>query len=86
MTQPFLVPGARLTVNARARGGRSSSDYWTRGGPIEGPGDAKAQPLDGDVLAGEVRWQGSLGRLRGKPVRLEFRLRRAALFGFDFAA
>jgi hypothetical protein len=25
-------------------------------------------------------------RLRGKPVRLEFRLQRAAMFGFEFSA
>ena len=87
VTLPFLVPGARLTVNARATRGTVLVRLLDLAGkPIEVPGAAKARPLDGDVLACEVHWQESLGRFRGKPVRLEFRLRRAALFGFDFAA
>ena len=87
VTRPFLVPGGRLTVNARAtRGAVLVRLLDPAGKPLDDLGAAEARPLDGDVLAGEVHWQESLDRLRGKPVRLEFRLRRAALFGFEFSA
>ena len=87
VTRPFVVPGGRLTVNARAtRGAVFVRLLDPAGKPLDDLGAAEARPLDGDVLAGEVRWQGSLERLRGKPVRLEFRLQRAAMFGFEFSA
>jgi hypothetical protein len=84
-TRPFLVPGGRLTINLRARDG----DVRVRllsvdGKPTGGLGGADATPVVGDLLAGEVRWQQPLAVLRGQPARLEFRIRRAALFGFTF--
>ena len=87
VTRPFVVPGGRLTVNARAtRGAVFVRLLDPAGNPLDDLGPAEARPLDGDLLAGEVRWQGSMERLRGKPVRLEFRLQRAAMFGFEFSA
>jgi len=87
LTRSFLMPAGRLTINARvARGAIVVRLLDTEGAPIEDLGAASVHSLDGDVLAGEVRWPGSLERLRGKPVRLEFRLRKASLFGFDFSA
>jgi len=77
----------RLTVNARAtRGAVFVRLLDPAGNPLDEPGAAEARPLDGDLLAGEVRWHESLERGRGKPVRLEFRLHRAAMFGFEFSA
>jgi hypothetical protein len=86
VTQPFVVPGGRLTVNARAtRGAVFVRLLDVTGKPLEDRGAVEQRPLDSDSLAGEVRSQGSLDGLRGKTVRLEFRLRKAALFGFEFA-
>ena len=48
-------------------------------------GEAEAKPVAGDVLAAEVQWQKPLKLLRGQVVRLEFRVRHAALFGFEFS-
>jgi hypothetical protein len=87
VTRPFVVPGGRLTVNARARRGAVFVRLLDpTGNPIEDHGAAEASPLDGDLLGGEVRWQEPLESRRGKPVRLEFRLHKAALFGFEFSA
>jgi hypothetical protein len=83
-TKPFLVPGDRLTVNMRAPRGEVRGRLLDEAGePLAALGAAEAKPLTGDVLAGGVRWPRSLGELRGKPVRLEFRVRQGQLFGFE---
>ncbi len=46
----------------------------------------EAEPVTGDGLAEEVRWQKPLTELRSKAVRLGFTLRDAELFGFEFNA
>ena len=86
VTRPFVLPDGRLTVNARATGGsvlvRLLDDSRQ---PLDEPAIAQSLPIEGDVLSGEVRWPGPFSDLRGRTVRLEFRLRESALFGFDFA-
>ena len=83
VTRPFLVPGGRLTVNVRSpRGSVLVRLMDPSGEPLDDLGAAAASPLDGDALAGEVRWPRPLERLRGRPVRLEFRLRKAARLRF----
>lgn len=86
LTHPFRVPGDRLTVNARAdKGGEVRVRLLDPDGkPLENLGGAEARSVTGDVLAGEVRWPKRLALLRDRPVRLEFRVRQAALFGFEF--
>ncbi len=85
VTPPLLVPGGRLTVNAQASRGTVLVRLLDPSGqPLDDLGAAESGPLGGDVLAGEVRWPRPLGRLRGQAVRLEFRLRNAALFSFEF--
>jgi hypothetical protein len=85
LTQPFVVPGGRLTINARAARGQVRVRILAPDGrPMPDFGDAAA--IAGDVLVGEARWVRPLASLRGQPVRLEFRLRQAALFGFEFHA
>jgi hypothetical protein len=85
VTRPFRFPAGRLTVNARAGSGAVHVRLLDAGGrPLDALGEADARPVGGDVLAGEVRWPTPPEGLRGEPVRLEFRLRRASLFGFAF--
>jgi hypothetical protein len=89
LTQPFIAPGGRLLLNARATRGMVVVRLLgadAAGEPIVALGAAESSPVRGDVLAGEARWPRPLERLRGRPVRLEFRLRDAALFGFEFTA
>jgi len=85
ITRAFRVPGGRLIVNTRAEGGEVRVRLRDADGtPLDALGGPDAAPLAGDVLAGEIRWQKPLEALRGRPIRLEFRLRRATLFGFAF--
>jgi hypothetical protein len=86
VTRPLFIPGGRLTVNARAMRGTVRIrllDLEER--PLGELGAVEASPIVGDVLAGPVCWPEPLERLRGRSVRLEFRVRRAALFGMAFA-
>jgi hypothetical protein len=86
LTRPFLIPGSRLTLNIRAaaRGAVRARLLDQEGKPLPDFGAGEATPLADDTLAGEVRWPRPLAGLRGRPVRLEFRVRQAALFAFEF--
>jgi hypothetical protein len=81
-TRPFLLPGGRLTINARADRGDVRVQLLDREGK---PLAEEAPPVSGDVLAAELRWPKPPDGLRGQPVRLEFRVRGAALYGFAFS-
>ncbi|MGI8965043.1 MAG: hypothetical protein ACR2H1_03025 [Limisphaerales bacterium] len=86
LTKPFIVPGDKLTINANsARGEVRVRLLDENGKPLKTLGKSEAQPVSGDVLAGEVRWEKSLASLRAKPVRLEFKMRNAAFYGFEFS-
>ena len=85
LTKPFVVPGDRLTINANAARGEVRVRLLDESGkPLRALGKAEARPISGDVLAADAQWPKPLVGLRGKPVRLEFRLRAAQLFGFEF--
>src|SRR5207253_3015455 len=85
LTRPFLLPGTRLTLNVRAMHGAVRIRLLDQDSkPLRDLGEAEAKPIGGDVLAAEAQWPKPLAALRGKPVRLEFRVRRAALFGMEF--
>ncbi len=85
VTRPFLVPGGRLTLNVRTmRGMVTTRLLGENGDPLDDLGAVDAAPVEGDELASEVRWPVRPEALRGRTARLEFRLRRAALFGFEF--
>ncbi|MFO0954198.1 MAG: hypothetical protein U0835_24185 [Isosphaeraceae bacterium] len=87
LTRPFVVPAGRLTVNARAAGGSVHVRLLDPdGNPLDGVPTRAAKPVEGDVLSGEVFPAGALAPVCGKTARLEFRVRKAALFGFGFTA
>jgi hypothetical protein len=87
VTRAFKLPGGRMTVNADAsRGNVQIRLVDGEGKPSTVLGDRAAQTIRGDVLAEDVRWPRGAESLIGRPVRLEFRLMDAALFGFDFGA
>jgi hypothetical protein len=84
-TRPFVLAGDRLTVNADATHGEIRIRLLDGDGkPIQELREAEAKPVRGDHLAAEAWWPKPLAELRGRSVRLEFRLRHAALFGFEF--
>lgn len=85
--RPFVVAGKQLTVNAEASGGEVRVRLLGQDGePLDAPGEFEASPVMGDNLVAEVRWPKPLSTLEGKPVRLEFRVRNASLFGFELRA
>ena len=87
LTRPFLHPGGRLTLNADASRGEVRVRLLNEDGqPIKAFGDAESKPITTDALAAEVQWPNSPEALKGKPVRLEFKVRNAAVFGFEFHA
>jgi len=73
-----------LTVNANARGGvlRVQVSDGT-GQPLPSFTFDDCIPVKEDALDAPVRWSQSLGAAQGKPVRLEFSLENACLYGFS---
>ena len=53
------------------------------GKPVPGFTFADFTPINRDALAAPLRWKKPLSALAGKPVRLEFTLRRARLFAIE---
>jgi hypothetical protein len=80
-TPTFTLPSQRLTLNADAANGEVRVRLLKPDGKPLFDGVAPK----GDVLAGEVRWPKPNAALRGQPVRLEFTVRAASLYGFEFA-
>jgi hypothetical protein len=83
-TPLLALDGARLAVNAQVDGELRARLLDEAGKPL--PGFGASAPLRGDSLAHALKWQRSLAALRGRPVRLEFAMRRARLYGFEVIA
>ena len=85
LTHPFLLPDGKLKINADAAKGEVEIRLLGEDGkPMSDFGEAMSKPIATDALAAEVQWPKSLETLKGKAVRLEFKVRNAALFGFEF--
>jgi hypothetical protein len=83
VTQPVILDGGKLTVNARIGGEMRLRLLDEAGRPIPGFDAADCQPIRGDGVALSAAWKGSLGDLKGKPLRIEFQMKDAELYGFD---
>lgn len=99
-TKPMVFCGRRLEVNVRAPaapfGGqpRPASPYGTfdvsilddAGRPIEGYSSDRCDTFTGDERRHVVTWGGNerIDALAGRPIRLRFHLRNAALYAFQF--
>jgi len=85
-TVPLELEGDRLQVNAWAHfGGKVLVEVCDENGkPIEGYSLGEVVPLSGDCLFEQASFQGrsDLAELRGRPVRLHFKLTRARLYSF----
>ncbi|MEO7298016.1 MAG: hypothetical protein ABI042_05505, partial [Verrucomicrobiota bacterium] len=85
LTKPFVVPGSQLTINTNAANGAVRVRLLDENGkPLRIPGATQVSTITGDHLAEEAGWQKSLHARRGKPARLEFSLKNASLFAFEF--
>ncbi|PYV08417.1 MAG: hypothetical protein DMG07_25890 [Acidobacteria bacterium] len=98
VTRPITFQGARLMVDLDASlpmqqtaDGRGFDECEVRaaladqsGGPIEGFTVERSQPLRKSGVQ-EMTWSGArVGQLEGKPVRIRFELRNAALYSVQF--
>ena len=90
LTKPIACRGGKLHINARTAVGGSVSVAIRRGdGELDGErlrewNYEKNVEFTGDSIDHTVQWtnQVDLGALKGRAIRLEFRLRRAELFSF----
>jgi len=82
-TPMITLDDDRLTVNARVTGELRMRVLDATGTPIRGLDYDDCVPVEGDGVALPVRWRGNAPSLRGRPVRLEFRLRDAELYAFE---
>ena len=84
-TRAIRFEGTRLFVNADAADGEVRVEVVNARGRevLEGWDAGKCEPIRGDHLRTEIRWQGREVRsLIGKTVRLRFHLRDAHLYSF----
>ena len=92
LTKPLACPGGRLHVNADAghdgfvrvavrRGDGVKDGIW-----LEGWNFADGLPFSGDSVDGVPGWNGGkdYGALKGRAIRLEFWIHKAALYSFWF--
>ena len=83
VTPLVLLEGSRLTVNADAEGGEVRVQLKDAAGHvIHGCSFGECAAVTGDVLDAPVNWKESLSKARTEPVRLEFSLKNARLYGF----
>ena len=85
VTQPFELTGESLRINAAAPGGEVRVGLCDEDQhPIDGYTAADCEPLSSDKTDWTVSWRGGpgFGLIKGKPVRLEFRMRNADLYAF----
>lgn len=79
-TPQVVLAGSSLTLNAKIDGELKIRVVDARGQVVSG---FDGVALHGDDLDHPVAFQKALASLAGRPVRLEFHLRRAQLFGFE---
>jgi hypothetical protein len=79
-TQPLLLKGNSLFVNADAKGGELKVEILS----VEGFDPGHCLPITTDGVRQEIRWKDQSGMkpLEGKPVRLRYHLKNARLYSF----
>jgi hypothetical protein len=82
-TPPLTLDGTKLSVNADVKGEFRVRVLDHNGAAIRGFDTTDCAPVQGDSLAHEIGWKQPLASLQGKPLRLEFTLKDARLYGFE---
>jgi len=87
VTKPFRLEGDRLQLNVDAKLGELQVEVLDAGGhPIAGYGGDDAMTYRNvDELRLSPRWSKQLPEIRGRDIRLRFRLRNAGLYAFQFS-
>jgi hypothetical protein len=78
-TRPFMLPSAKLRLNAAASRGFVQAALLDANGRVQ----CEAQPMSGDQLRGKVTWKGPPPSA-GSVLRLRLTARHAALFSYWF--
>jgi hypothetical protein len=79
LTQPFTVPGGRLSVNVDASHGALHVEALEPDGAVV----ARSAPVTGDQPNTNVRWEdGDISEWTGRQVSLRFTLRKARLYSY----
>ena len=84
-TKPIMMTGRAIGINAAVDGGMTVVEIQDEAGQrLEGFSIDDCDPFTGDSLRHEVTWRGSadLSSLRGRTVRLHFRMRQTRLYAF----
>ena len=87
-TGAALFEGDAIQLNARtARNGKIEMEIWDQLAEEALPGFSFSEfvPLTGDETWSPCQWKGDLATLKGKRIRLRFRLSCAKVFGYRFA-
>ena len=88
ITRPVIFDGNGMEINFKTsrHGGIKIEVQSPEGDPVNGFAAVDCQPLRGDRIAGRVCWSGGRGlaNLKGRPVRLSFKLTDAAIYSFRF--
>ena len=82
-TPLVVLDSVGTTVNAKVTGTLRVRVLDDRGDPIPGFDWRDCTPIHGDSVVHRVKFRQDLAKLRNRPVRLEFALRQAELYGFD---
>jgi hypothetical protein len=78
LTPPLILAGRNLTINANVRGDLTARALSAEGEPL-----LESAPVRGDSVTHAIRWPCSLERLASHPIRLELRLRKGRVYGFE---
>ncbi|MFC1593336.1 hypothetical protein ACFL3O_00195 [Candidatus Neomarinimicrobiota bacterium] len=80
ITKPLILNGNSFTVNANVYGECKVRLLDSKNSPIEGYDWIE---LKGDSIAHSVEWENNLEKISGEPIRIEFKMKKTQLFGFD---
>ena len=83
-TPAGVLPGHRMTVNAVVREEMRVRLVDTRGNAVPGFDWADVVPVRGDSVAHRIEWRHHRTLPEGQAVSIEFELRNAELYGFEF--
>ena len=87
-TKPLRFKGGRLLLNVHAQGsgGVRAALLNAEGMPFPGLSAEDCESINVDEIDHEVRWKSGsdISSIEGKIVRVEFTLRNARLFAFQF--
>lgn len=86
ITRPLIFEGDCLELNLNSTGELRVAVLDEEHNPIAGFSAQECDPLKVDSTAARVTWQGNsdLGKLAGRPVRLQFEMKNTKIYAFQF--